>query len=67
MKMEQEQINKIMAGMDDVYLKETKLLESRSPKCHFKPMQFEMGEEESWWECAYCGHTKHVGFMDYPR
>lgn len=48
----------IFKGMEQVYVSEEKRLTERAPRCHFRPMKYETGEGESWWECSHCGHTK---------
>lgn len=53
----QDDINEIMAGMDAVYAEESRRAPP-APRCHLTPMQFHMGEDECWWECSHCGHTK---------
>lgn len=35
-----------------------------APVCHFTPMSCEESDDESWWICNHCGHTKSVGFMN---
>ncbi len=44
-------------GLNDSYI-EMESKQPAPPKCHFKTMSFQDGEDESWWECDYCGHTK---------
>lgn len=46
-------------GLNESYIE----MESKTPpppKCHLKAMSFHMGEDDSWWECDYCGHTKQA-------
>ena len=57
--LSQNQVNEIMAGMERVYAEEARRAPP-APRCHMTPMTVHMGEEESWWECRHCGHTKEM-------
>ena len=54
----QDEVSEIMAGMETVYAGWAKHIEDSAPTCHFTKMQWHMGEDESWYECRHCGHTK---------
>lgn len=59
----QEEVNEIMAGMEQVYRNEEERLKALAPRCHFKPMFLDSADSsdyhtEYWWECSVCGHTK---------
>ena len=64
--MEQEEINKVMAGMDQVYREEEEedRLNKVAPKCHFRPMMRQIdsfhGSGDEWWECSVCSHVKDL-------
>lgn len=53
---EQEELDAFI-GLNDSYI-EMESKEPPAPKCHLKPMRFDVGEDDSWWECDHCGHTK---------
>jgi ribosomal protein L37AE/L43A len=54
----QDEVNEIMAGMDRAMNEWVQHIEKIAPRCHFTPMQLETLDDESWWECRHCGHTK---------
>lgn len=61
--MNQEEFNKIAAGMDEVNNKMAEEIEEEAPVCHFRKMFLDMSDSidgyyEEWWECSVCGHTK---------
>lgn len=47
-------------GLDYSYEKMQEEIEKTAPKCHFTIMNLEVGEDESWWECEHCGHTREA-------
>ena len=57
MQLTEEEQLEAFKGLNDSYI-EMESKQPPPPKCHFKPMRFDYGEEESFWECGYCGHTK---------
>ena len=62
----QSEFCKIMSDMEKVYVAEQKRLSEIAPRCHFTYMTYEDSEDESWWECRHCGHTKGIGMLDRP-
>ena len=30
------------------------------PMCHMKPMMLDASDDEQWWQCEHCGHTKPI-------
>jgi hypothetical protein len=32
--------------------------EIKGPMCHFRPMAYCFSDDEQWFECRICGHTK---------
>ena len=52
-------------GLDESYEKAEQKI--NVPKCHFAPMSYEASDHEEWWICHHCGHTKSIGFMDFPH
>ena len=58
--MKNPEINEIFAGMEEVYKKEEARIAKVAPSCHFMPMNYETSDDEAWWECSYCGHTKDI-------
>lgn len=48
----------VFAGMEQVWAAEAKRVFEDAPRCHFTRMEWHMGEDESWYECRHCGHTK---------
>ena len=30
------------------------------PMCHLTPMFLDQSDNEQWWECKHCGHTKAI-------
>lgn len=51
----------IMSEFDQL-MSELERKQPPPPKCHFKHMSAESGDYGEWWyECNYCGHTKHGG------
>lgn len=58
--MEQPEISNVMAGMEEVYRRED--VRFKPPMCHFKPMDFESGEDLNgsyeWYMCSVCGCAK---------
>lgn len=63
MDLSQEQINKIMSGMEAVNREMADEIERAAPTCCFRKMALEEedcseGYGERWWECSVCGHTK---------
>lgn len=37
------------------------------PKCHGSNMFTDETDDEKWWECKHCGHTKEFGFLERPH
>lgn len=57
--------SKIMADFDRQIAEEEKRIEV--PVCHFTPMSYEASDDQEWWICHHCGHTKEIGMMDFPH
>jgi hypothetical protein len=59
-----EEMFAIMDGMEEVNRQMVTEMEASAPRCHMRPMfmdSYRSGdEEESWWECSVCGHTKLI-------
>jgi hypothetical protein len=45
-------------GLNESYTIMEKAQRKKVPVCHFKPMIWEDGEDESGWICHYCTHTR---------
>lgn len=56
----QEEVNEIMAGMENVWAEYAAHLDKIAPRCHFTPMRLDGEGSEEWWECEHCGHTKEA-------
>lgn len=59
--MSQDDCNAVFAGMEAVWREESRRMAASAPRCHLTPMEHNIGEEECWWECRHCGHTKKSG------
>ena len=62
---EQEEVNRIMDGMEKVNRKMHEEEMRTAPRCHFRPMGREMSDSVDgyyieWWECSVCGHTEDL-------
>jgi hypothetical protein len=54
---------KIMDGMEEVNRKMEKDISAMAPMCHMRKMFMDQSDStdgffETWWECSVCGHTK---------
>lgn len=54
----QGEVGQIMEGMERATEEWLAHLKAIAPRCHFTPMKLEGWNDESWWECRHCGHTK---------
>ena len=64
-KMDQNEFNKIAAGMDRVNDEMCRRIYEKAPMCHFRKMHLEQSDSvdgyyTEWWECSVCGHTKNI-------
>jgi len=48
-------------GLEQSYVTMWEDIERTAPKCHFTTMFVDQAEDEAWWECKHCGHTKPFG------
>ncbi|MFA7287449.1 MAG: hypothetical protein WC055_01070 [Melioribacteraceae bacterium] len=61
--MNDNEMFKIMDGMNQVNIEMANKIHESSPICHFRKMDFEQSDSvdgyyTNWWECSFCGHTK---------
>ena len=52
---------KAFEGLEKSYETMFKDIARKAPRCHMKPMFVDQAEDEAWWECSHCGHTKPFG------
>ena len=45
-------------GLEQSYVDMWKDISKDAPRCHMTPMLVDQAEDEAWWECGHCGHTK---------
>ena len=52
---------KAFQGLEKSYQTMWLDISSNAPRCHMKPMFVDQAEDDAWWECSHCGHTKSFG------
>lgn len=63
--MTNEEMFKIMDGMNQVNIEMANKIHESAPMCHFRKMFMDQSDStdgyyETWWECSVCGHTKEL-------
>lgn len=54
----QDEVNNILSEYEKVLIEEDRKRWENAPICHMKRMSMDESDEERWWECTICGHTK---------
>lgn len=56
----QDEFNQVMSDYDKQLIEDDKARWRNAPKCHFRPMEIVRDDEETYWECSVCEHTKSI-------